>query len=59
MNDNLFTKLKELSNATVKRLHTTVEEYTTSTSPIRRTRGQRNRNEGTKKQLLKNQLKEL
>ncbi|WP_419959485.1 hypothetical protein [Psychrobacillus sp. BM2] len=58
MNENLLTKLKLLSNATARKV-LTVNEITTSTSPIRRTRGQRNRNESSKKQSIKNQLKEL
>ncbi|TSI09747.1 hypothetical protein [Lysinibacillus sp. BW-2-10] len=59
MNDYLLTKMKKLSNATIKKLQPTTEEITSPVIRIGRTGGPRKRNESSKKQSLKAQLKDL
>jgi len=59
MNEYLLTKLKQLSNSTVKNLRPSVKEITVSVMPIRRTRRSRKQSEISKRQSLKDQLKEL
>jgi len=57
MNERLLKKLKQLSNKTVK-IDRDKEEVV-SPPTIKRTRGSRNRNESSKKQNLKAQIKDL
>lgn len=61
MNEYLLTKLKKLSNVTVKQLqlHITSDQISPSPITVRRTRGPRIKNESGKRQKLKSQLKDI